>query len=149
MWITKTNPQNKTPKTLKPEPVAMSFVVHNFQQGPLSTACRSTAGLLLRVQIDLQMIYFANNTPVIIPGNCTTMAGPETLFCCYTFVLSIQNVFLFSCLTLILFISCHLLNKRVYSPSAVSVFNISRRCFNWGVLELSVITSCQAWNLNL
>lgn len=32
----------------------------------------------------------------------------------------------FSCLTQILFLLSHLLNKRVYSPSAMSVFNISK-----------------------
>lgn len=147
MWFIKKKPKSKT-NARRPEPVAMCFVVYNFKQCPLSIACRSSADLLLCVQINVQLIYFANNSPVFfritIPGNCTNMADPEPLFWYYTFVLNIQNVFLFSCLAPILFPSCHLLNKRLYSPSAVSVFNISRRCFSWGVLEPSFITTCQA-----
>lgn len=150
VYLNYKKPQNKTQKTLKPELISMCFDVFNFKQGPLSISCWSSAEQPLHVRIDLQLIDFANNIPIlfiiIIPGNCTIVANPEPLFCCYTFVPSTQNGFLFFIffLTLILCPSCHLLFKRVYSPSGVSVFKISRRCFNWGVLELSVITSCQA-----
>lgn len=85
IWIIKIKPQKKTRKTRKWEPVAIWFVVYSYKQGPLSIAYGSSAELLMHFQIDLQLIYFANNIPVlfiiIVPGNYTNVADPEPLSC--------------------------------------------------------------------
>lgn len=99
----------------------------------------------LHMQIDLWLIHFANNTPFY--NYCKWQVYQHgwsrgIILLLHICTENTECFCEFSCLTLILFLLSPLLNKRVYSPSAVSVFNISRRCFNWGVLEVSVITSC-------
>lgn len=149
IWIIKTKPQKKTQKSLKWGPVATWFVVYSFKQGPLSIAygmCSTPVAFSNWFTVDL----FCQQHPCSLYNYSTW----QLYQCGWSRAIILQLDFCTE-YTECFFIFLFHLNHLPFQPSVEQEGLFSSCCIciiyeqempNWGVLELWVITSCQALN---